>query len=402
MNVEFPAKVVPLLKAKNRYKVLYGGRGSAKSWSVAKHLIIKAAFGSVRILCTREYQSSIKDSVYKLLCDQITKLKLDSFFEIQRDVIKGIYGSEFIFKGLKNNPEEIKSTEGIDYCWVEEAEKVSKLSWNVLIPTIRKEDSEIYITFNPDEEKADTYQRFVVTPSEDVISVELNYMDNRYFPEVLRREMEYCKRVDFEAYEHIWLGKFKQYSQSLIFKNKFEVIEFETPELQEFLFGADWGYANDPTTLVRMYIKEQTLYIDYEAYQIGIEIDDIPMFFGTVPQSRNFTIRADSSRPDTISYVSNHGYPKLEAAEKGKNSIIEGIQFIRSFEKVIIHPRCKHTIDEFKNYRFKTNKVTNEIVNVPEDKWNHSIDAIRYALEPYMKDKQSEVKVADWDFIQRR
>jgi phage terminase large subunit len=179
-------------------------------------------------------------------------------------------------------------------------------------------------------------------------------------------------------------------------------MEFETPELQEFLLGADWGYANDPTTLVRMFIREQTLYIDYEAYQIGIEIDDIPMFFGIVPQSRNFTIRADSSRPDTISYVSNHGYPKLEAAEKGKNSIIEGIQFIRSFEKVIIHPRCKHTIDEFKNYRFKTNKVTNEIINVPEDKWNHSIDAIRYALEPYMKDKQSEVKVADWDFIQRR
>ena len=114
MNVDFPDKVLPVLKAKKRYKVLYGGRGSAKSWTVAKHLVIKAAFSCIRVLCTREYQSSVKDSVYKLLCDQISKLGLEKFFDIQRDVIRGIYGSEFIFKGLKNNPEEIKSTEGID------------------------------------------------------------------------------------------------------------------------------------------------------------------------------------------------------------------------------------------------------------------------------------------------
>lgn len=402
MNVDFPDKVLPVLKAKKRYKVLYGGRGSAKSWTVAKHLVIKAAFSCIRVLCTREYQSSVKDSVYKLLCDQISKLGLEKFFDIQRDVIRGIYGSEFIFKGLKNNPEEIKSTEGIDICWVEEADKVSKLSWNILIPTIRKEDSEIYITFNPEEEKSETYQRFIVNANEDVIKLELNFNDNPWFPEVLRKEMEYCKKVDFEAYEHIWLGKFKKYSQSLIFGNKFVIESCESPEFQEFLFGADWGYADDPTTLLRMYIDNKILYIDYEAYSAGIEINDIPSFFKQVPESNLFTIRADSARPDTISYVSDNGYPKIEAAEKGKNSIIEGIQFIRSFEKVVIHPRCVHTIDEFKNYRWKTNKVTGEILPLPEDKWNHCIDAIRYALEPYMKNKQSEIKIADWDFIQRR
>lgn len=402
MNVDFPDKVLPVLKAKKRYKVLYGGRGSAKSWTVAKHLVIKAAFSCIRVLCTREYQSSVKDSVYKLLCDQISKLGLEKFFDIQRDVIRGIYGSEFIFKGLKNNPEEIKSTEGIDICWVEEADKVSKLSWNILIPTIRKEDSEIYITFNPEEEKSETYQRFIVNANEDVIKLELNFNDNPWFPEVLRKEMEYCKKVDFEAYEHIWLGKFKKYSQSLIFGNKFVIESCEAPEFQEFLFGADWGYADDPTTLLRMYIDNKILYIDYEAYSAGIEINDIPSFFKQVPESNLFTIRADSARPDTISYVSDNGFSKIVAAEKGKNSIIEGIQFIRSFEKVVIHPRCVHTIDEFKNYRWKTNKVTGEILPLPEDKWNHCIDAIRYALEPYMKNKQSEIKIADWDFIQRR
>lgn len=395
-------KCQEVLRQKVRNKVLYGGRGGQKSWAVADYLISKTSQGVYRVLCTREMQNSIKDSVYRLLCDRIFALGLDKYFIIQKEGIRSLTGSEFLFKGLRSNIGEIKSTEGIDICWVEEAGKVSVESWDILIPTIRKEDSEIIITFNPDLETDPVYQRFVLNTPPDTAIAKVGYADNLYFPEVLRKEMEYCKKVDFEAYENIWAGNCKNYGNAVIFKNKFVVEEFEAQDLQEFLLGADWGYANDPTTLVRMYIIDKVLYIDYEAYSLGIEINDIPTFFGSVPQSKMFVIRADSARPDTISYVSDNGYPKIEAAEKGKNSIVEGIQFIRGFEKVVIHPRCKHVIEEFNNYRWKTNKITKEILSIPEDKMNHTIDAIRYALEPYMKNKQSEIKVADWDFIQRR
>ena len=157
----FPAKLQGLFK-KSRYKVLYGGRGGAKSWGIARALLIMGAKKPMRILCAREYQTSIKDSVHKLLCDQIEALGLLQFYEITQASLRGANGTEFAFIGLKNNPANIKSFEGVDVCWVEEAQTVSRLSWNILIPTIRKEGSEIWVSFNPELETDETYQRFVV------------------------------------------------------------------------------------------------------------------------------------------------------------------------------------------------------------------------------------------------
>ncbi|MEN4603036.1 PBSX family phage terminase large subunit [Pantoea agglomerans] len=260
-RLSFAPKFKPLFQPK-RYKTFHGGRGGAKSWAAARALVIMAASKKLRILCTREVQNSIKDSVHKLLKDQIEMLGLNPWFRITNETITSASGNEFLFKGLRFDPLGIKSTEGVDICWVEEAQSVSSDSWAILIPTIRKEGSEIWVTFNPGEESDPTYQRFIVTPPDDSITVEVNYYDNPYLPDTLRKEMEYCKRVDYEAYEHIWLGKPKpkSISDSVIFRNRYRVEVFPDDLWQQadrLFFGADFGFANDPSTLIRMFMIDR-------------------------------------------------------------------------------------------------------------------------------------------------
>lgn len=388
MDIEIPAKCLQVLAQKKRYKALYGGRGSAKSWSVARYLAAKAAFFPLRILCTREVQKSIRDSVHRILADQIASLGLSQYFTIYKDGIRGVYGSEFIFKGLRHDISEIKSTEGVDICWVEEAERVSEESWSVLIPTIRKDDSEILITFNPETEGSATAKRFIESPPPDSAISQVNFVDNPWFPEVLRREMEYDKTVDFEKYEHVWLGKYKKYAASLIFKDKFRTEYFDTPDGTRFFFGADFGFSNDPSVLVRMFIRDSRLYIDHEAYGVGVEIEELPEFYDTVPESRRWKIIADSQRPDTISFLAQKGF-NIVGAHKGKGSVADGISFLRSFKEIVIHPRCKGAIDNYSYYKWKKDKITEDILPIPLKGNDHVPDACRYALEDYIKAKTS-------------
>ena len=389
-----PLACQEILSQKARCKTIYGGRGGSRTWSVARYLLGKTVGRSLRILCTREVQNTIKDSVYRVLSDQIAMLGLQKHFQVKADTISGISGSEFLFKGLRQNIGEIKSTEGIDICWVEEAAKVSAISWDTLIPTIRKPDSEILVTFNPDGENDPVYQRFVKNAPPGYVSRMVNWRDNPFFPEVLRKEMEYCKKVDYDKYLHIWEGQCKGYSEDCIFKGKVTVEEFETPEsVERFFFGADFGFSKDPTCLVRMFIQDRCLYIDYEAYGHGVEITELPAFFKTVPGAEKWEICADSERPDTISYLKNEGFDII-GAEKGKGSVEDGIQFLRSFERIIIHSRCKGSKDDFENYRWKRDKVTDEILPILKEGSDHSPDACRYALEKYTRRV-----VSCWDVI---
>lgn len=392
MNFELPEKLIYYISEKKRYKVSYGGRGSGKSWTAARCLILLAMKSKIRVLCTRQLQTSIKDSVHKLLCDSIYALELEAFFDITRDTIRCHNGSEFIFKGLQNQTNEIKSIEGIDICWVEEAQSVSEDSWAVLIPTIRKENSEIWVTFNPDREEDATYQRFVVNSPPDSIVELVNYYDNPWFPDVLRKEMEYDKQVDYAKYEHVWLGKTVINTDAQVYHDKFELKEFATPENVTFYYGADWGFANDPTALVRCFIKEQCLYIDYESGGVGVEFEELPALFEKVPESRKWEIRADCARPETISYMSRQGFRTI-ACPKWKGSVEDGIEYIRSFRKIYVHPRCKHTYEEFKFYSYKQDKNTGDILPVVLDKDNHYMDALRYALNPYIQKNVSILEV---------
>jgi len=395
-NLEIPEKALFLLNEKKRYKVIYGGRASGKSWAMARASIMLAMKSKLRILCVRQFQNSIADSIHKLLSDSISAMGLDRYFEITQSTIRAYNGSEYIFKGIHNNPQEIKSMEGVDLCLCEESQNITDESWEILIPTIRKEGSEIWICFNPQREDDATYTRFVKRPPDEAIVVCMNYTDNPWFPEVMRKEMEYCKRIDYAKYEHIWLGHTIMETEAQIFKGKFEIAEFEAEEYTEFYYGADWGFANDKTALVRCFIENNCLFIDYEAGGVGIEMEELPKLFDTVPESRKWKIRADNARPETISYVARHGF-KCVPVKKWKGSVEDGIEYMRSFEKIYIHPRCKQIIEEFKYYSYKKDRVSGDILPIIVDAWNHFIDATRYALEPYITNKGKMKIKDDWD-----
>ena len=378
-EIEIPTAFKSLFKS-HRFKVVYGGRGGAKSGSFARALLIRAMQQPTRIVGAREIQLSISDSVKRLLDDLIAQYRLESFFRSTRNEITAKNGSLFFFVGLKHDPQKIKSMEGVDICWVEEADAVSQDSLDLLIPTIRKEDSEIWFSYNPRDIKAPVHQMFVENSRPNAWVQKVNYDVNPWFPEVLRREMEYDRGHDPGKYQHIWLGEPVKYSEALVFHN-WRIDTFEAPESTIFYLGADWGFSQDPTALGRMYIDDasRTLYIDYEAYGIGVEIDKTPALFDTVPEARKWIITADSARPETISYMNRHGF-NINAAKKGAGSVEDGVEFIKSYS-VVIHERCKRVQYEFGAYSYKTDKRTNEILPILEDKNNHYIDLIRYALE---------------------
>ena len=208
MEIKIPLAFRPLFSPM-RYKVYYGGRGAAKSWAYAIALLVQGMQKPLRILCARELQISIADSVHKLLADQIrNNPRFEAFYSIQQATIKGQNGTEFLFKGLKHNSTEIKSTEGIDVAWVEEAEKVSDNSWELLIPTIRKDGSEIWISVNNKQRSGATYRLFVANKRDDAHVQKVSWRDNEFFPAVLKKEMEHLRSTDYEAYLHIWEGEF--------------------------------------------------------------------------------------------------------------------------------------------------------------------------------------------------
>jgi phage terminase large subunit len=381
IQAKFPSKLRPIFQDW-RYIVFHGGRGSAKSWSVAKALLIQGAQKKKRILCTREIQKSIKDSVHKLLVDKIAELQLGSFYEVTQTSITGKNGTEFLFAGLRANVEQIKSMEGIDDVWVEEAEKVSENSWAILIPTIRKAGSRIIITFNPDLETDPTSKRFLLSPPPNACVTEVNWRDNPWFPPTLAAEMAYDFKVDPDNAQHVWEGKFRKRTKASIFAGKWTVDAFEPGgDWNGPYFGADFGFAQDPATLMKLWIFDNKLWVEHEAYGVGIELDDLAKAYDTVPGSRQHVIRADNSRPETISFMAQRGF-KITAAKKWPGSVEDGISFLKNFEQIVIHPRCAHQAAEARAYSFKVDKLTGDVLPVIVDAHNHCWDADRYALEP--------------------
>ena len=378
-KVVVPKAFKPLYKP-FRYKIFYGGRGGGKSYNFANALIMRAYSEPIRVLCTREFQSSIQDSVYRLLVDRIFALELDKWFKITQSSIVSSAGAQFIFKGLQRSVQEIKSTEGISVAWVEEGQVISEDSWEILIPTIREQNSEIWISFNPQQEKDPTYQRFVVNTPPDSALVKVNWAENPHFPEVLDKERRYMLKVDPDAYQHVWEGFCRQVTDAVIFRGHYEVRTFDNPpEGTRLYYGADWGFSQDPTALVRCWIKDDTLYIDQEVYGIGMELDDTPGRFEEVPGSKLWPIKADCARPETISHVKRRGF-NISGAKKWAGSIEDGITVLKGFKKIVVHERCKHTAEECRLYSYKVDKKTNEILPIIVDKHNNCWDAVRYAL----------------------
>jgi phage terminase large subunit len=376
------------------YKVYWGGRGSAKSWGIAEALIRLAAASALRILCTRQFQNKIQHSSHKMLKDTITRLELDAWFTVTDVSIKSRVGSEFVFMGLHGNDQGIRSLEGIDITWVEEAQTTTASSWQALAATVRrKPGAEIWVSYNLIDEEDATHQRFVVKGRAGAIVHKINYDSNPYFPAGLREEMEDDKALDFHLYEHIWLGMPRKISNAVIFSGKYTVQEFPDDlwrSAERLLFGNDFGFAQDPTALVRMFIVGRKLYIEYEAGGVGIELDEMPEAYDSIPEVRNWPIKADCARPETISHLRRRGF-NISAADKWDGCVKDGITHIRGFEQVIIHPRCVQTAREFRLYQYKVdkNQVDDKgqpmVLPIVIDKHNHYCDAIRYGLDGYIQ-----------------
>lgn len=394
ITIETPEWALPLLEP-SRYKCAFGGRGGGKSRFFGEMLIDRCMTPGTSAVCLRETQKSLKHSVKKLVENVIRKHGLQDVFEIQTNQIKTPGNGIIIFEGLANHTaDSIKSLEDFDIAYCEEGQAISQRSLDLLRPTIRKPGSELWFPWNPrfPDDPVDVLFRGDVPPDETVI-VNVNYYDNPWFPEELRKEMEYDKRRDPDKYAHIWLGEYQQNSEARVFHN-WTIDEFETPQDAIFRFGADWGFSVDPTVLVRCFMIGRKLYIDYEAYQVGCEIMDTPDLFMQIPEAEKWPICCDSARPETISHMRSHGFPKVYGAVKGKGSIYEGVEFMKSYD-IIVHPRCKHTIDELSMYSYKVDERTDKVLPILADEDNNVIDSCRYALEGirrFEKQKQTENK----------
>jgi phage terminase large subunit len=382
LQLQTPEWALPLLEA-SRYKGAWGGRGSGKSHMMAELMIEAHIIDQKRAsVCVREIQKSLNQSVKRLLVTKIEAMNAGAYFEVQDAVIKSRKGDgTIIFQGMQNHTaESIKSLEGYDCAWVEEAQSLSQTSLDLLRPTIRKPDSELWFTWNPrqNSDPVDFLLRGPTPPKNSTV-IKVNFSDNPWFPQVLRDEMEYDKRRDPDKYQHVWQGSYLTNSSARVFRN-WKIDEFDAPPDAIHRLGADWGFAIDPTVLVRCHIIGRTLYIDHEAYMVGCEIVNTPDLFMQVPEAEKWPIVADSARPETISHMRKNGFPKIMTAVKGPKSVEEGVEFLKGYD-IVVHPRCTHTIDELSLYSYKQDPLTAKILPILEDKKNHVIDALRYACE---------------------
>lgn len=398
VKIKIPPKLIPVFDGYARYRGAHGGRGSAKTMTFAKLTAIRGyMFGqqlqSGIILCGREFMNSLEDSSMEEVKQAIrSEPFLNAYYDIGEKYIRSVNGLiEYKFVGLRNNLDSVKSKARILIAWVDEAENVSESAWLKLIPTVRTEGSEIWVTWNPEKKGSPTDLRFRQHRAPDMRIVEMNYLDNPWFPSVLEKERQNdLKRLDDATYRWIWEGAYRENSAAQIFAGKYEIQEFASASNWNGPYqGIDFGFSKDPTAAIRCWIYDNSLWIEYEAFKVNLELDQTAGFISSrVPEFSRYVTRADSARPESISYLRRYGLPKIVSAEKGKGSVEDGISFIKSFRKIYIHPRCKEVINEFRSYSYKVDRLSGDILPDVVDAFNHGIDALRYALEPVMKNRR--------------
>lgn len=394
-SIELPPKLIPVFTGEARYRGAYGGRGSAKTRSFALMTAVRAymfaeAGVSGVILCGREYMNSLEDSSMEEVKQAIRSVPwLDAYFEIGERFIRTKNRLVwYTFAGLRHNLDSIKSKARILIAWIDEAENVTETAYIKLFPTVRESGSEIWVTWNSETEGSPTDNRFRKSPPEGAKIVELSYTDNPWFPDVLEQERQNDReRLDDQTYAWIWDGKYRENSDAQVLSGKYRISEFEAQEGWDGpYYGIDWGFSQDPTTGVKCWINDKTLYVEYDAGKVGLENDDIaPYLIARLPGIEQNVIRADSARPETISHVKRRGLPRIEAVEKWSGSVQDGIAHLRSYSEIVIHSRCTKTIHEFRTYSYKVDRMTGDVLTDIVDANNHYIDAIRYSLGPLVR-----------------
>lgn len=397
LNVEFPPKLADVLFKPKRYLFIRGGRGSAKSWSVARALIIKAFASPERILCTREIQKSIKQSVHQLLKDQIEALGLSGFFQILETEIRGLNGSAFYFSGLSDQTtDSIKSFEGCSVVWCEEAQTLSQRSWRILTPTIRKEGSEIWATYNPELETDETHQMAVIRPSPDTISIELNYMDNPWFPSVLDRERQQAQlTMKPDDYAHTWLGQCKPAVEGAIYFDAMSATQTAGRIREVPHDGAlkthvvfDLGMADSMTLIlvqkvaseirVIHYIEgNQRILADYSQELRALRLDDQPMNWGSVWLPHDGFHKRHQTGKDDRQVMEGLGWSVERVPNTEVNTGIDRLREV--FPRIYFNKaRTERLVECLKRYRWNINSKTGQATQPLHDEFSHGADAARY------------------------
>jgi phage terminase large subunit len=389
MGYTLPPKLEPFEKRPARYKVAYGGRGSGKSWGVARLLLDFGTRSRLRVLCAREIMRTISESVHQLLRDQIGELGLSEFYSVTDNAIRGANGTEFYFAGLRSqDAHKLKSYEGVDICWVEEAQVVSKRSWDILLPTIRKPMSEIWVTFNPELDTDETYQRFVAHPPEQSVVVKMNYTDNPWFPEVLELERRTLLARDPEAHRNVWEGECRSAVEGAIYAKEVAAL-YESGRVRPCPYDPllpvhtvwDLGW-NDQTSIALVQRASEVRIIGYiedshrTLADYTAQLRAMPYLWG------QDWLPHDGQARD---YKSGKSAEEMLKAMQRDPRIVEnldiesGIKAARMvFPRVYIDPKAERLLHCLKRYRRTINQATNEPGPPLHDEYSHGADCFRY------------------------
>jgi phage terminase large subunit len=388
----------------SRYKAIYGGRGSGKSVAAADALLIQGAADPLRILCARELQTSIKDSVHKLLADEAARLGMADFYEIQATTIKGRNGTEFIFKGLRHNISEVKSMQGVNRCWVEEAQMVSKSSWDTLIPTIREPGSEIWLTFNPALDTDETYKRFVKDPPPGAIVRKVNHDLNPFFPDVLRDEMLHLKSKDPDAYQNVWLGHCRQTLDGAVYakelreateQGRITKVPYDRSKPVSTFWDLGWS---DSTSIWFV----QIVGFEYRIIDFVRDRQKTVEHYQKVLQDRGYTYDTHWLPHDAQSAQLAAGGRSIETQMRAtgqkvriipKTSIADGINAARTiFPNCFFDAeKCADGLQDLRHYRFDVDPDTGQFSDKPlHDDHSHSADAWRYVAVALKEPKRAD------------
>lgn len=390
IDCDIPEKLLPLLTESHRYKSIRGGRGSGKTVGVAKTLITKSIEGPLRTLCCREYQASMAESVHRTLADEIASMNAGLYFDVQQALIKGRNGSFFGFEGLRRNVQSIKSYANVDIAWVEEAQVVPDASWEVLIPTIRNEGSEIWLTWNPELEDDATSKRFLLSPPSDCLDIELNWRDNPWFPTVLRKEMEELKARDPDAWLHVWEGKFRQVLEGAVYAAELRKADEENRITDVPYYDGkpvdtfwDLGYRDKTAIWMIQQVGAQTRVIDYiEGAQQKIadyvrELQTRPYVWGTdyLPHdAAAVELGMGTSLIEQVSALNRRvqivpRVAQLASGIEATRNVFGSLWFDKS--------KCATGINHLRRYRYVTNSNNVTGREPIHDEASHAADALR-------------------------
>lgn len=390
--IEIPIEYKRLFDTDWREAAIYGGRFSLKSHTVARYLLIRGRQAKTRIACFREFQSSIAESSHQLLVDLIKKYNLSDYKITDKSIINTVTGTDFIFKGLWNNEQSIKSIEGIDIAWVEEAQTVTEESLDVLTPTIRKDGSQIIYTYNRLVESDPVHKRLVIEGRPNTLIINVNYdiaLKYGYMPDVIRIEMEDDRDHRPGLYKTKWLGE-PTGLENKIYKN-WEQIEEIPIEARLERRGLDFGYSNDPTAIVDIYYYNGAYILDEVCYRKGLSNKQI----ADILKDKDVLVIADSAEPKSIDEILSYGINIIPCV-KGKDSVRQGIQYVQQ-QRILVTKRSKNIWMEYLNFMWKVDK-NGLSINEPERTYKHSMDAISYGMDSlkprnYLAEQRMEVAI---------